>query len=390
MSDAPGKNQRAAALQGVAAVALLALGAWQGIGALASPQGAARLSPALDLSSFLSGGLTGAVNQVMAHELPADPLLRAAGGVFRYNLFGSGGPAVRVGCEGTLFLTEELRPWPGAAAAMAERAAGVRRLRDALAARGIALAVAVVPDKARVEAAKLCGAPRSAQAVARHDAFLAALRAEGLAPIALLPALSAAEAAGGAWYRTDTHWNQEGAKAAAGAIAGAVSGLPLTRGEDYRTKAAAEETEGPGDLLRITSLDHVPDLLRPRPDRQRLERTEKAEDAAGGLLDEAPPPEVALIGSSYSVNANFHGALQAALRASVVNAATAGGGFAGSAAAYFSGETFRQSPPKLVVWEMPERVVAQPLTPAERAFIDRWPAAAGEAGEDSPGQNHHR
>ena len=374
MSDIPWKNaQRAAVLQGVATVALLAVGAWQGIAAIASPQGQQRLRPTLDLASFLSGKLTGAVNHVMAHELPADPLLRAAGGVFRYNLFGSGGPTVRVGCGGTLFLTEELRPWPGGEAAMAERAAGVRRVRDALTARNIALAVAVVPDKARVEAAKLCGAPRSAQAEARHDAFLAALRGQGLQPIALLPAISAVEARSGAYYRTDTHWNQEGAKAAAAAIAEAVAPLPLARGEEFGTVAAAEETEGPGDLLRVTSLDRVADALRPHPDRQRVERTEKAEDGpGGGLLDETPAPEVALVGSSYSVNANFHGALQAALRSSVVNAATAGGGFAGSGAAYFAGQTFQQSPPKLVIWEIPERVVMQPLTQAERDFIARW------------------
>ncbi|TPG61039.1 cell division protein FtsQ [Roseomonas nepalensis] len=385
MSDAPRWNRRAAMLQGIAAVALLAAGAWQGVAALASPEGEARLRPALDLPAFLSGRLTGAVNHVMAHDLPADPLLRAAGGVLRYNLFHSGGPAVRVGCGGTLFLTEELRPWPDAGPAMAERAAGVRRLRDALGRQGIALVVAVVPDKARVVAAKLCGAPRSAQAEARHNAFLAALRAEGVEPVALLPALAAVEAASAAWYRTDTHWNQEGARAAAGAIAEAVAGLPLTRGEAYRTRAAAEETEGPGDLLRLTGLDRVPDALRPRPDRQRLERTEK-EEGGGGLLDEAPPPEVALVGSSYSVNANFHGALQAALQASVVNAALAGGGFAGSAAAYLGSETFRQSPPRLVVWEIPERVAAQPLTPAEREFIGRWPPTVVEASRNSPVQ----
>ena len=257
---------------------------------------------------------------------------------------------------------------------MAERAEGVRRVRDGLAARGVALAVALVPDKARVKRARLCGAPLSAQAEARHDAFAAALRTRGLDPILLLPALARQEAAGGAYWRTDTHWNQEGAKAAAAAIAAATRDQPLSRAEPWRTVAAAEETNGPGDLLRLTSLDRVPDALRPAPDRQRLERNEAPEAPAGGggLLDDTPAPEVALIGSSYSVNANFHGALQAALRSTVLNAATAGGGFAGSAATYFAGEAFRESPPKLVIWEIPERVVAQPLTQAERDFMARW------------------
>jgi alginate O-acetyltransferase complex protein AlgJ len=373
MTESSWKHARAAAmLQGAAAVLLLGLGAWQGIAAIASTPGGQRLRPNLTLEAFLSGKLTGAVNHVMAHQLPADPLLRAAGGVFRYNLFHSGGPQVRVGCGETLFLTEELRPWPGAEAAMAERAQGVRRVREALAARGIQLAVAIVPDKARVKSAELCGAPWSAQAMARYDAFIGALRGQGVEPIALLPALLAREAAGGAYWRTDTHWNQEGAKAAAAAIAEALADAPFSRSEGFRTTSAAEETDGPGDLLRLTSLDHVPNALRPAPDRQHVETTDVPEAGGGGLLDETPAPEVALVGSSYSVNANFVGALQEALRSLVFNAATAGGGFAGSAATYFAGETFRESPPRLVIWEIPERVVGQPLTQAERDFIGRW------------------
>ncbi|WP_426957413.1 alginate O-acetyltransferase AlgX-related protein [Muricoccus radiodurans] len=367
---------RAAAFQGAATAVLLLVGAYQGVMAIASAPAQQRLRPTLNLSSFLAGRTTAAVNYVMAHQLPADPLLRASGGVFRYALFGSGGPQVRIGCDETMFLTEELRPWPNADVAMAERAEGVRRVQAALAARNIALAVAVVPDKARVAADKLCGVPHSAQAAARYDAFLAALRARGIEPIALLPALSAQQRQpGGAFYRTDTHWNQAGARAAAQAIAQAVQNRDLTRGEEFRTTAAAEETDGPGDLLRITSLDHVPNAVRPDPDRERKETTaapEGGDSGGGSLLDETPSPEVALIGSSYSVNANFHGALQEALRSTVFNGATAGGGFAGAAATYFSGETYRESPPRLIIWEIPERVVPQPLTEAERAFIARW------------------
>ncbi|MCR0982471.1 alginate O-acetyltransferase AlgX-related protein [Roseomonas populi] len=375
MSETSWKGAHAAAVfQGAAAILLLAIGAWQGVAAIASERGQERLRPTLNAESFLSGKLTGAVNHVMAHELPADPLLRASGGVFRYDLFGSGGPQVRVGCDDTLFLTEELRPWPGAEAAMAERAAIVRRVRDALSQRGILLTVALVPDKARVKEGKLCGAPHSAQAVARYDAFAEALRGQGVQPILLLRPLVARETQGGAYWRTDTHWSQEGARSAAAAIAAALRPLPLSRANTFRTTAAPEETDGPGDLLRLMSLDRVPNALRPAPDRQRVERTEPTESGSGGggLLDETPAPEVALIGSSYSVNANFHGALQELLRSTVVNAAKAGGGFAGSAKDYFSGQTFRETPPRLIIWEIPERVVGQPLGQGERDLAGGW------------------
>ena len=83
--------------------------------------------------------------------------------------------------------------------------------------------------------------------------------------------------------------------------------------------------------------------------------------------------EVALIGSSYSVNANFAGYLQQALNAPLVNVAEAGGGFARAAQHYLNGKTFKETKPKLVVWEIPERVVGQPLNDDDKA-LEAWAA----------------
>ncbi len=356
----------------LAMIALLGWGAWQGVAALGEPATRAQIAETLTIDAFLGGRTAAAVNHAMAHGLPADPWLRAAGGVLRWGLFGSGGPAVRVGCDGWLFLTEELRPWPEAEAAMAARAAALGRIRAKLAAEDVALLVAVVPDKARIEAGRLCGAPRAAEAAARLDAWLALLRGQGVSALSLLGPLSAVTPA---YWRTDTHWNQPGAAAAAAAIADATATLPLRRADAFRTTAAAEEAEGPGDLLRLMSLDRMPDALRPAPDRQYPERTEAAGDAANGalgLLDETPPAEVVLLGSSYSVNANFHGRLQQALASTVASHAKAGGGFAGAAQAYFAGAAWREAKPKLIVWEIPERVVGQPIGAEERDFLAGW------------------
>ena len=251
---------------------------------------------------------------------------------------------------------------------MEERAAALGRLRAKLAGEGVALLVAVVPDKARLEAAQLCGAPRAAEAVARLPDWLGLLRAQGVPALSLLEPL---QAAAPAFWRTDTHWNQPGAAASAAAIAQATATLPLARAEAFRTASAPEEANGPGDLLRLMSLDQVPDALRPAPDRQHQERTEAAGEAAG-LLDETPPAEVVLLGSSYSVNANFHGRLQQALASTVASHAKAGGGFAGAAREYFAGTAWREARPKLLVWEIPERVVGQPIGAEEREFLVGW------------------
>ncbi|MCQ4160342.1 cell division protein FtsQ [Roseomonas sp. GC11] len=373
MTDEPRWMRLSARFQGAAAVLLLGLGVWQGAAALATRQAETRLRPVLNGAAFLDGRLTGAVNHVLAHLLPADATLRAAGGLWRWGLFRSGGPQLRVGCADWLYLTEELRPWPTAEADMAARAAGLGRAAQALAGRGIRLLVAVVPDKARRHPENLCGAPWSAQARARHDAFLALLGAQNLPVVDLLPALRGVSPA---FYRTDTHWNQEGAAAAAAAIAATLPPeVELARGEPFATSLADEETNGPGDLLRLMSLEHMPNPFRPRPDREHRAHTAAVEGAAqegGGLLDEAPAPEVVLLGSSYSLNGNFLGSLQQALNSTVISFAQAGGGFSGAATAYFDSEAFRDTPPKLIIWEIPERVVAQPLSEAEKKLLSLW------------------
>ncbi|MDB5414932.1 MAG: cell division protein FtsQ [Rubritepida sp.] len=362
---------RMAVAQALVVIGILAWGMSEGIRAIDSPSAQTRLQPTLNFEAFLAGRTAGAVNYVMAHNLPIDPWARAAGGLFRWGLFRSGGPQVRVGCNDWLFLNEELRTWPDAEAAMAERAEALSRIRTRLAAQNIALVVAVVPDKARVHHDQLCGAPLSAEAEGRYDRMMAALESRGLAPISLLPRLQALAVERPAFWRTDTHWNQEGAAAAAVEIARHAQSLNIDRPGGFTTRLAAEETNGPGDLLRLMGLDIVPDWLRPPVDRQHLAHTDAPEPAGGGLLDDDAAPQVALIGSSYSINANFHGALQEALGAAVTNLAQAGGGFSGAASTYFSGVTFRESPPRLIIWEIPERVMVQPVTADERAFFAR-------------------
>lgn len=351
----------------VALLAILGVGAWQAISAIATPQAHRRLTATLNVEALLGGRTAAAVNHVMAHDLPMDGVLRAAGGVLRWVVFGSGGPQVWPGCAGWLYLTEELRPWPGGETAMARRAALLAGVSQRLADQGIALRVVVVPDKSRMLPGLRCGAPYSAQAEARLAGFGAALSNAGVAQVDIAPAL--AEAA--AWYRTDTHWNQYGARHAAGAIAAAMP-EDLARGVQFRTLSASVETNGPGDLLRLMSLDRVPDALRPRPDRVWIETT-VAEQAveSDSILDETPVPEVVLVGSSFSVNANFHGALQEALRAPVGNLAKAGGGFAGAVRDYLGSPAWRETPPQLVIWEFPERVLMQPLN-VDDAALAAW------------------
>ena len=360
-----------ARLQGWAMIAVLAAGFGLGVAALSRPGPQQRLAGVMNMGAFLSGKTAAEVNHAMAHDLPIGGFLQAAGGVIRWRLFGSGGPQVTVGCNDWLYLTEELRPWAGAEAAMQARAATLHRITAELGGQGIAVEIVLVPDKARIETANRCDVPYSAQSRARFAAFAGLLG--GLPVVDLNPVFAAADKP--VYYRTDTHWNEAGAALAARTAAAAVT-APVAHDAAFRTDAAPVAGRA-GDLLRLMSLDAVPDLplkIRPLPDQEAPETTVRtdAQEEAGGLLDDTPVPEIVLLGSSYSVNANFHGRLQEALHAPIGQFAQAGGAFWGSARDYFRSPAFHETPPKLVIWEIPERVINQPIGTEEAAFLKDW------------------
>ena len=99
-----------------------------------------------------------------------------------------------------------------------------------LAAQGIALQVVLVPDKARVEHAYACGVPYSAQSEGRYAEFSKLLA--GLPVVDLLAAYGGIRTP--LYYRTDTHWNQDGAAIAAAATAAATD-APIGRDRPFNT-----------------------------------------------------------------------------------------------------------------------------------------------------------
>jgi alginate O-acetyltransferase complex protein AlgJ len=184
---------------------------------------------------------------------------------------------------------------------------------------------------------------------------LAALRASGIDVLELEPALRQARASQQVFLRTDTHWTPAGAQAAASAISTHIR----AKGADWVDSASVSVAEGPqsthsGDLLRYIPLGPFQDSMGPRPDELRTPVYTVA--AGGDLFGEASIPAT-LVGTSYSddVRWGFLGALQLALGADVLNAAAQGKGPFVSMAAYLDDESWRSTPPKLVIWEIPER-----------------------------------
>jgi alginate O-acetyltransferase complex protein AlgJ len=309
----------------------------------------------------------GAVTHRIAKELASVPFAEQAAHLERgasWLLIGDTGSRVRQGCPGWLFLADELKVQPNAAANAQARVDKVVQLQEQLSKRGIQLLLVLVPDKSRIASSELCGVARSAQFVPRVSQWRDSLQAKGLAVLDLTPVLQ--PQGRDAFLRTDTHWSEAGANAAAVAVTARIAelGISPTPAQAFDLSVAKPEVRA-GDLVHLAGLDWLPADLQPQIElapRSSVTAQAAATEALAedDLFGDSQLPNVAVIGTSFSRNSNFIGFLQRAVGASVGNFALDGGAFSGAAKAYFDSSAFKQTPPKLIVWEIPERDLQAP------------------------------
>lgn len=356
---------------------LIAIGAVGG--ALALSTQAARTSPPGE--HLLDGTWTAAYEAAFDDALPWKDLGIASWGAIDWFGFRMARSGAVPGADGWLFTQEEFAGHPDEAEEIAAKLGFVARVRDRLAREGISLVVALVPAKVRVCEARL--GRRRLPAPGRFEAILSGLRSAGVvAPDLKGPLLSGEGGCDAAFLRTDTHWTPAGARRAADVVAGAIreAGLDRDLARTAFETSTGESREREGDLLRYVPLGLL-QRFGPSPDRIVPETTAMREqaaasDLAAALLGDTGGPEVALVGTSYSLNPdwNFHGALRQALSVDVLNVAEEGGGPFEPMAAWLGSEEFVSAPPSLVVWETPERYypVHYPLEDSARGGADRW------------------
>ncbi|KPW53881.1 Cell morphology protein [Pseudomonas caricapapayae] len=346
-------------------VAGITLAVFIGVGLLASglllASGKVELLPK---PLTLNAALHGEVTHQLAKQLSGTFLAQRAASIERgasWLLFHDTGPRVRQGCPGWLFLTDEFRLNRDAQANAQRKAQAVIAVQRGLKKRGIELLVAVVPDKSRIAASRLCGLYRPDVLQARVEHWTRDLQAAGVDALDLTATLQPLGET--AYLRTDTHWSESGANSAARAIGLQVqkAGIQATPQRQFQVQTLPI-AERPGDLVRLAGLDWLPSSLQPAPQSVAVTQiTELASESAtdsdnlDDLFGDSNLPNVALIGTSFSRNSGFVGFLQRALGAPIGNFARDGGEFSGAANVYFDSPAFRQTPPKLLIWEIPER-----------------------------------
>lgn len=313
--------------------------------------------------NFRTGALTTTLEKQLDLKLPHRENLIALANGLRYLLLRGSADAVRVGRHGWLFLSEEIQYDPQGNANLLARADLMRSVARHLQQQGIAMVVAVVPDKARLYAHELAAGVYPAYNAQRYADVLQALRQRQVQTVDLLNPLLAASQNAEVYYRGDTHWNQIGALVAAQEIAAATRTLALQPSTRFETSPSGPLAARTGDLVRLMGLAGLPACLRPGDDMEAPLTTQAIKSTAPGpasLFGDAGIP-VTLLGTSYSQRANFSGALQQTLSAQVLNMAQDGGGFLQAARRYFADDAYRTAPAKLIVWEVPERFFTLPL-----------------------------
>ncbi len=310
-------------------------------------------------AGLLDGGWTGAWQRAYERALPLRDGAIAFWTLLRYSVFREAMPEVLVGSDGWLFTVEEFEPPADLSVPLADAVSRIISVRDALAAKGIDLVVALVPTKTSVQGMHL-GRYRVPPALdKRYEEAGSALHDRGImAPDLRVPMRNAAAGAD-MYMRTDTHWTPQGARTAASVLAEVI--VPLLE-KHHSPRIPFETVPGPhrevaGDLLKFVPLG--PWQKRgPRPDTVREIVVASGETpVAAAQLFAAPDIPVALVGTSYSTSATsgFTAALKDALDADVLSVAQEGKGPFAPMDAYLEGPAIDDPKPDIVVWEIPVR-----------------------------------
>lgn len=358
----PAAPARAHIATAVVVIVLLVFGLASGAWMLAHARlPAASLAPA----RWADGEAGRAINDAL--KLPIQAQADLASAAVRYRFLGDTGPQVAMGCPDWLFYRDGLRPPAGTGdAVFAQRTRLMQHWSQQLKAQGVQLLVVVVPDKSRIEASHTCGLRHSAPMRARLGQWQQALAAAGVPSTDLLPVLQGASEP--VFFRTDVHMNRIGAQRAADAVA--ASALPLLGGrgqQAFEVGAPGPAQPRMGDLIVLAGLEHASPRWRPALDREPVQVIEPLR--SGGLLDDTPPVEVLLLGSSNGRRSLFAERLGNALGREVWNQSLDGGQFSGALLAALPQRAQWPSSLKLVIWEYSEMALSLPLTDGEQATL---------------------
>ena len=254
------------------------------------------------------------------------------------------------------------------------------RANKAFEAKGIALVIAIVPSKIRIHQEQLpAGKPIDAYTNEKYDTLVARLEAGGVQVANLNKAFLASphrSSDSPIFLRLDTHWSHTGAMLAAETIKAKIESTPKLKAALTATPEAKFEMAWSDKKINQRARDLV--RLLPAgspsfPPEQAVNfKVSRADGSQASLLGAGENVGVLVMGSSYTnKNTGYPDGLRYVLQRELLDISLPVdyGPWYGMET-YLKDEAFKTRPPKLVIWEIPEREFRSP--PSEKFRDPRY------------------
>lgn len=327
-------------------------------------QGRADADP-VKAAHIINGQWTPLYEKVFNKKLYTYDTSKNSWGLINYLAFHEGNEGVLIGRDNWLFTKEEFDHQPAQKEKILKNLDYIDKVHDYLEAKNVELVVVPVPSKARIYNDKLGRYEFPAYKKEVYNEFLHDLNSRNIRAVDILTPMQSGRQSANMFLQTDTHWTPDGAQLTAKAVAGYLEKAPFSFDKiTYQTKLDKKE-EHKGDLLRYIPVgDFYASKNLPVDKLPLFQTVEVSDEATAGdtaeMLFSEKSPSITLVGTSYSANPkwNFAGFLKENLQTDVLNAADEGLGPFETMDKYLSNEAFRETPPKLVIWEIPERYLS--------------------------------
>jgi alginate O-acetyltransferase complex protein AlgJ len=289
-------------------------------------------------------------------------------GMLNLALFHAGKPGVVIGEQGWLFTREEFDFPLGYDGHISQNLSFIRTVHSNLKDNNINLIVVPIPAKSRVLSTYLRHHKLPNYREKIYGDFQQFLMSHNITFVDTLSVFQKTQPTS-IYLKTDTHWTPEGARYAAHAVAHvSASTFPyLTYPATSYDLKIGEPKPHRGDLLRYVRAEPIESFWGIVPDQIRPYQAVSQDNSDDLFSDQTPG--IVLVGTSYSANPTwpFIDFLKESLGTDILNMSDEGKGPFEVMSSYLESDSYKNHPPKLIIWEIPERYLPMPSNPIKNA-----------------------
>ncbi|TXT36849.1 MAG: hypothetical protein FD135_4003 [Comamonadaceae bacterium] len=236
--------------------------------------------------------------------------------------------------------------------------------------KGITLALVLVPSKITINSDQLPdGQTVDSYTAGKYEAAVKALQAAGVSVVNLKqPFLNSPNRSSDnpLFLRLDTHWSYTGAYLAGETIKTTFESSPTLKSALAQTPAEKYTLTWANNKIKVRTRDLVK-LLPPgsptyAPEEMLKFTVTRAAESSAGLLSGGDTTAITVIGSSYTnKNTGYPDAIRYHLQRNLLDISIPvdQGPWVGMDA-YLRDGAFKTNPPKIIIWEIPERELRSP------------------------------